>query len=162
MRIAVISDTHDNIWKIDEALTYLKSVDAVLHCGDIISPFVIVRFAKGLPDIPVHIVWGNNDGDKRLLTNKAAEADNIFIHGDFADLELGGMRIGINHYPQIARALAKSDSYDLVCYGHDHTLHEEFVGKTILLNPGELMGLNGRSTFCIIDTKNMETNWVEL
>jgi predicted phosphodiesterase len=56
MRIAIISDTHDNIWKLDEALSYLQSVDAVLHGGDVISPFMIVKLGENLPDIPVHLV----------------------------------------------------------------------------------------------------------
>lgn len=162
MRIAIISDTHDNIWKLDEALSYLQSVDAVLHCGDVISPFMIVKLGENLPDIPVHLVWGNNDGDKRLLTNKALEAGNVFIRGDFADLELGGIKIAINHYPEICRALAESNRYDLVCYGHNHTAHEEYLGNTLLLNPGELMGLNGSSTFCIFNTENRELSWIEL
>jgi putative phosphoesterase len=162
MRIAVISDTHDNIWKLDEAIPQLKLADVVLHCGDIISPFMIVRLGEGLPELPIHLVWGNNDGDKRLLTTKAAETGHVFIHGDFAELEFGEIRVAVNHYPEIARPLAESGRYDLVCYGHDHILHEEYIGRTAFMNPGELMGLNGRSTFCIFDTKNKEISWVEL
>jgi putative phosphoesterase len=157
-----MSDTHDNIWKLEDAMPYLVDCDTILHCGDLIAPFIVVQLGEGVPDKPIHIVWGNNDGDKRLLTEKALESSNIYIHGDFADLELSGAKIAINHYPAIARALAASGEYDLVCYGHDHTAHQEMIGETVLLNPGEVMGLKGRSTIAIFDTDQREIEWIEL
>ena len=87
---------------------------------------------------------------------------SITIHGDFASLEIDGKKIAINHYPEIARREAESGKYDLVCYGHDHTAHNEMIGKTLLLNPGELMGMNGRSTLAIYDTQSEEIEWIEL
>ena len=161
MKIAVLSDTHDNIWKLAQAMPHLAAADAVIHCGDLIAPFMIKRLAAGISQ-PVHVVWGNNDGDKRLLTRFAEEAGNITIHGDFARLELGDKRVAVNHYPEIARPLAASGEYDMVCYGHDHTAHEEIVGQTLLLNPGEVMGMNGKSTLALVDTETMQVSWVNL
>ena len=77
MKIGIISDSHDNIWKLEKALETLQSTDVVLHCGDLIAPFIIKRLKAGLGDRPVHVVWGNNDGDKRLLTQFAQEAGTI-------------------------------------------------------------------------------------
>jgi putative phosphoesterase len=162
MRIAVISDSHDNIWKLSEAMPLLMQVDVVLHCGDLISPFMIKRLVEGLGSIPVHLVWGNNDGDKNLLRKLAQESGSITVHGHFADLDINGNRIAINHYPEIARREAEVGKYDLVCYGHDHTAHHEKIGETHLLNPGELMGMNGRSTFAIFDTQSKVVDWIEL
>ncbi|MBC8496911.1 MAG: metallophosphoesterase [Chloroflexi bacterium] len=162
MRIAIMSDSHDNIWKLAKAIPHLEAADAVLHCGDLIAPFMIIRLIKGTGGKPVHVVWGNNDGDKRLLAEVAASAENIHLHGEFAEIELGGLKVAINHYPKIARALAESGRYDLVCYGHDHTAHEEWIGETLLLNPGEMMGLNGRSTIALYNTKSKQVAFVEL
>ncbi len=162
MRIAVISDSHDNIWKLAKAMPHLEAADVVLHCGDLISPFMIARLIKGTGGKPVHVVWGNNDGDKRLLTELAASAENIHLHGDFAEIELDGLKVVLNHYPKIARALAESGRYDLVCYGHDHIAHEEWIGETLLLNPGELMGLNGRSTLALYNTASKQVAFVDL
>lgn len=162
MKIGIISDSHDNIWKLAKAIPHLREADAVLHCGDLISPFMINKLKAGLDDIPVHIVWGNNDGDKRLVAKAAAEAGSIVLHGDLAELELGGRRIAVNHYPEIGRALAASGEYDLVCYGHDHTRHEERVGDSLLLNPGEIMGMNGISSLAFYDTQEGEIEWVEI
>lgn len=161
MKIAVLSDTHDNIWKLEQAMPHLAAAEAVIHCGDLIAPFMIKRLSSGISQ-PVHVVWGNNDGDKRLLTRFADQAGNITIHGDFARLELDGKLVAVNHYPEIARPLAASGQYDMVCYGHDHTAHEEWVGKTLLLNPGEVMGMNGNSTLALVDTETMAVEWVNL
>lgn len=153
MKIGIISDTHDNLWRLDEAIQHLAGVGAVLHCGDLISPFMVHRLGKGLPDIPVHMVWGNNDGDKRAVSIAAEGYPGFTIYGEIAELELDDLRIAINHYPEIARGLAKSGVYDLVCYGHDHTAHQETVDSTILLNPGEVMGLKGNASLAILETK---------
>ena len=162
MKIAVMSDSHDNIWKLAAAMPVLAEADAVIHCGDLIAPFMILRLIKGTDGKPVHIVWGNNDGDKGLIAQVAANAENIHLHGDFAHLELGGLKIAVNHYPDIARTLAEAGSYDIVCYGHDHTANEEWVGNTLLLNPGELMGLQGRSTIAILDTISKTVEFIEI
>jgi putative phosphoesterase len=162
MKIAVISDSHDNIWKLAEAMPFLAQADVVLHCGDLISPFMINRLKEGLGNIPVHLVWGNNDGDKNLLKRLAQESGSMTIHGNFADLEINGKRIAVNHYPEIARRKAESGKFHLVCYGHDHIAHHEKIGGTRLLNPGELMGMNGRSTLVIYDTQSEEIDWIDL
>ena len=162
MRIAVVSDSHDNIWKLEKAIPHLATADVVLHCGDLIAPFMVIRLIKGAGGIPIHIVWGNNDGDKRLLTEVSSGVENIHLHGDLAELDFAGFKVAVNHYPQIGRALAESGRYDLVCYGHDHTAHEEWIGETLLLNPGELMGLQGASTIAIYDTENKVVEFIEI
>ncbi len=162
MRIGVLSDTHDNIWKLERAIEALQPVEAVLHCGDLCAPFVVKQLGEGLPDSPVHIVWGNNDGDQHHLTEFAAKFDHVHLHGPTARLELGGWRVAVNHYPDLARDMALSGRYDLVCYGHDHTAHEERVADCLLLNPGEVMGMNGRSSLALVDTEAASVEFVEL
>ncbi len=155
MLVAVLSDSHDNIWKIEAAAPHLQRAEVVLHCGDLCSPFVIKRLVDTIGDRPLHIVWGNNDGDPWSISRVAASFPSVTLHGMIAQLELGGARIAMNHYPEIARDLAKSGSYDLVCYGHDHTLHQAEIKGCTLLNPGEMMGMNGRSTLALVDLASM-------
>jgi putative phosphoesterase len=162
MQIAVMSDTHDNIWKLEEALPHLAQADVVLHCGDLCAPFVVKQIGDASGEIPVHIVWGNNDGDPFTISKVAQRYANIHLHGALAELDLGQARVAINHYPEIARGLALSGLYDLVCYGHDHTAHEERLGGCLLLNPGEVMGMNGRSSLALVDGETWQVTWVEL
>ncbi|MFH1928883.1 MAG: metallophosphoesterase family protein, partial [Chloroflexota bacterium] len=101
MKIAILSDTHDNIWTLDEVLKQLNGMDALLFCGDFCAPFTLAAIAEGFPG-PVHAVFGNNDGDKWLLTKVANKASNVTLHGAFASIEMGGRKIALTHYPEIA------------------------------------------------------------
>jgi putative phosphoesterase len=162
MKLVILSDTHDNIWAFDEAIPVLSQGEVILHCGDLCSPFMIPRLAEAAAGRPVHIVWGNNDGDKRLLMVQANNVGNVRIHGELAELDLGGLRVAINHYPEIGRALASGETYDLVCYGHDHIANHEKIGQTDLINPGEMMGLKGKRTLVVFDTATRSVEWVEI
>ncbi|NDJ33180.1 MAG: metallophosphoesterase family protein [Chloroflexi bacterium] len=151
MRIAICADIHDNIWALENALPGMNQANVLIFCGDFCAPFTLTQLARGFEG-PVHAVFGNNDGDPRMLVQMAEDAGNVTLHGQFADINLGGFRIAVNHYPDIARGVAAGGGFDLVCYGHDHTLHEQRIGDTLLLNPGEIMGRFGRSTYAIVDT----------
>lgn len=152
MLIAVMSDVHDNVWNLTDALEKIRKAGAavLLFCGDFCAPFTLAEIAQGF-DGPVHCVFGNNDGDPRLLLRNAEAAGNVTIHGQYAELEIGGRQIAVNHYPEIARRLAEAGQFDLVCYGHDHRATIEPVGRTVLANPGEVMGRFGNPTFGLYD-----------
>lgn len=162
MRLAILSDTHDHLAVLRAALPRLAEADVVLHCGDLCSPFIVRHLAEGLGGRPVHIVWGNNEGDIRLMAQIAQEHPQVTLHGALAELDLGGLRVAVNHYPEIARRLAESGHYDLVCYGHDHRAHTEQVGTCVLLNPGEVMGLYGHRSFATFDTADRRVDFVAL
>lgn len=162
MRLAILSDTHDHLWVLRTLTDQLASADAVLHCGDLCSPFIVRHLAEALSGRPVHIVWGNNEGDVRLMAQIAQAQPHVTLHGALAELNLDGVRVALNHYPEIARGLAASGKYDLVCYGHDHRAHQERVGACLLLNPGELMGLYGRKSFAFYDTGTRLADFVEV
>jgi uncharacterized protein len=63
MKIAIISDVHDNLRNLNKVLKALKEVniDLLLHCGDWIMPFTMRTFV----DLgkPVKGVLGNGDPD---------------------------------------------------------------------------------------------------
>jgi putative phosphoesterase len=157
VKIAVLSDVHDNIWKLAEVLQDARNAGAtaLIFCGDLCAPFTLKQIGEGI-DGPVHVILGNNDGDPMLLSKVASGMDHVTLHGLFAYLELGGRRIAINHYPPIARDQALSGQYDLVCHGHDHQANVERIGNTLLVNPGEVMGRFGSSTYALYDTGSGE------
>ena len=161
MKIAILSDIHDNIWKLEEVLEGLGEAQELIFCGDFCAPFSLGMLAEGFRG-PIHVVFGNNDGDKLLLSQVAAKAGNVTLHGEFAELELGGRKIAAIHYPAIAAGLAASGRYDLVCCGHSHKYEAKRVGRTILLNPGEVMGRFGLSTYAIYDTETGEVSRREI
>ena len=157
MKVAILSDAHDNIWKLAELLEDVNrsGAGAMLFCGDLCAPFTLKQIGDGFAG-PVHVVQGNNDGDMLLLARIAAGLDNVTLYGPFALLDLDGRSVAVNHYPQIARDQALSGQYDLVCHGHDHTPNIERVGDALLVNPGEVMGRFGKSTYALYDTEGGE------
>ncbi len=150
--IAILSDIHDNIWQLEAVCQALQNhaCQMMIFCGDFCAPFTLKQLAEGFEQ-PIHAVWGNNDGDKWLLTTLAMQAGNVTLHGEFAEIDHAGLRIGVSHYPLIGRRFAESGAYDLVCYGHNHEANVEQVGQTLLVNPGEVMGRFGQSTFAVYD-----------
>jgi putative phosphoesterase len=165
MLIAILSDIHDNIPKLRAALDHVQRVDSLLCGGDLCSPFIVDELAKFPRQL--HVVFGNNDADLFRITQKTyaanrsrAAADQIQLHGEFFEGELGGKRIALIHFEQIGRALVRSDLYDLVCYGHTHQFSVErdpSSGAIRGVNPGEIFGLlrpDSESTFVSYDTES--------
>jgi putative phosphoesterase len=161
MKIAILSDIHDNVWKLAAALDNLKDVDTLLCCGDLCSPFVIGQLANGF-DGPIHIVFGNNDGDLYRITQNAQSFKHVTLHGHHFQDIFDGKRFAMNHYPDIAGEIAASANFEAVCYGHNHDYKIELVGPTLTINPGPIMGYNPikkvdvPSTFVIYDTRTDE------
>ncbi len=90
MKIAVLSDSHDNIWKLAQAMPHLASADAIIHCGDLCSPFMIARrLGEGAGHKPLHVVWGNNDGDRLLIARNARPFPEITLHGEIRPVRIG-------------------------------------------------------------------------
>jgi hypothetical protein len=162
MRLAICSDIHDNVWRLEKALPGMSVANALIFCGDLCAPFTLMQLGRGF-DGPVHAVYGNNDGDKIALVRVAEDAGNITLHGDFATLEIGGLKIAVNHYPEMAEILALSGEFDAVFYGHDHAPEVKTLRNgALLVNPGEIMGRKGPSTYALMDTETREVEIVEV
>jgi uncharacterized protein len=165
MLIAILSDIHDNIPKLRAAIDHIQRVDALLCGGDLCSPFIVDELAQFPRQI--HVVFGNNDADLFRITQKVntanqnrAPEDQVHLHGEFFEGELGGKRFALIHFEQIGKALVKSGFYDLVCYGHTHQYSVErdpTTGAIRGLNPGEIFGLlrpDSESTFVSYETES--------
>ena len=158
MKLAIHSDVHDNVWNLRAALAALGEADALLYCGDLCSPFVIGLLGEGFPGRPIHVVFGNNDGDLFRIAQNAARQPQIQLHGELFQGEFDGKRIAVNHYPDIALAIAAAGQHDLVCYGHNHLFEVARRGRTLTVNPGALLGYEpgGKrdipATFVVYDT----------
>jgi len=150
MKIGIISDSHDHIEETHKAIDFLNknNVDVLVHCGDFCAPFMMKELKKFNGEI--HCVFGNTDD--RFTTPKLAEELEINFHGDLAEIEIDNKKIAVNHFPIIGQALAQSQIYDVVFHGHAHGKLKEEHGKTLLVNPGEIMGWKGDKTFAIYDT----------
>jgi putative phosphoesterase len=163
MKIGVFSDTHDNLKNLSKAVDiFLKSeVQALIHAGDFCSPFVFNMMEKIKPVCPkMYAVFGNNDGDKLLLTQKAGSF--CIIKDIIHEIEIAGKRIVVMHYPELAEPFFACGSYDLVVCGHSH--QQILKGeKKLLLNPGSCGGYQTEwATITVVDLKTMQVEIISL
>jgi putative phosphoesterase len=154
MLIGIISDTHDNLIKIREAVNKLNelNVELVLHAGDFVSPFTIKEFQKLKSKMIT--VFGNNDGDKNLLTQKLIQI-NAIVNNYFAVLNLDGLKAFLTHGndERAINDIIKANLFDLLIRGHTHKKEVRKEGKTLIINPGEVCGyLSNESTIAIFNT----------
>ena len=153
MILAVMSDTHDNIWNLRKTLMLVKEhrAEAIIHCGDFIAPFMLKELNQA--NIPVHGVFGNNDGDKFLLTKLSLTSlSHITLYDPVGELNLEHFKVAFTHYKAVAEGLAATGRFDLVCFGHTHEASLDNVGGAVLLNPGEVLGKDGDPGFYLVDT----------
>ncbi|MDF0668695.1 MAG: metallophosphoesterase family protein [Nitrospira sp.] len=124
--IGIIADTHG---LFDPAiLRHFKGVDHILHAGDIGKPSVIEQLEA---IAPVTAVSGNVDGYEK----SGFPTEGI--------IRLNGLRIAIRHVVFEAGKLTKEGSAflgrtrpDICIFGHTHQPKSEWLGDTLLFNPG--------------------------
>lgn len=146
MKIAVVSDTHNNWENFKKAIDWIKkeNIQLILHCGDISSQEVIDQAKKHFGN-EMQFVKGNADWDLDLPEKM--------------ELEIENKKISFVHFPQEAKKMAQSGKFDVVFYGHTHRPWDEKVGEAHMINPGELAGQFYKPTFAVYDT---ETSNLEL
>jgi putative phosphoesterase len=150
---------------VDKAIERLnqEKVEMVLHAGDYIAPFTVVRF-KQLKAKLVG-VFGNNDGDRELLKKRFAGIETAEIRGGFAEVTIDGLKIALLHGEEneLLSSLVNAECYDVVVHGHSHEARTYRKGKTIVINPGEVCGyLSGKSTIALFDTETREAKIIQL
>jgi uncharacterized protein len=129
MIIGVLSDTHSFI--IPAALLKrLKSVDLIIHAGDLCDTRTLTLLKK---IAPTKAVQGNMD---ELAVKKELPLKEIIV--------CGKVKIGVTHGHigqtrdalKNAMAAFKDDEIDVVIFGHSHQPLCEQSGAKLYFNPG--------------------------
>jgi len=170
MLLAVISDSHDHRDNILKAVSIIndKGVDALIHCGDYIAPFVKLWFDKLNDSIKKNFygVFGNNDGERLYLTQTLGQICEFAQNGNELIIKLGGKRIYVSHMPkqETIEALANSKKFDIILSGHTHiAVNKKYDNGVLVVNPGELCGyLMDKPTFAIVNTETLEAEIIEI
>lgn len=150
MKIGILSDSHDNMPKIEKAVKFFNKnkVGFVLHAGDFVAPFTIPRLKTLFCDW--RGVFGNNDGEKdglmRISEGKIKEGP--------LEIEFDNIKIILVH--DINRIDCQKEDADLIIFGHTHKSEiREQYGK-LLVNPGECGGwLTGKSSVALLDSAHL-------
>jgi len=156
MKIGVLSDSHDHMTNVQKAVALLiaEKVDKVVHCGDLIAPFVVraVGKLKETKNIECVSVFGNNDGERVGIKKIFGEV--FSVKGEFYECEWDNVKIGIYHGTDNAllQNIIDSNHYQLVLCGHTHVIRVEECHKVLVVNPGEVCGyLTNRATCAVVD-----------
>ena len=165
MKIAIISDIHDNAHNLVMALDQIKeyNVEQIIFLWD----FCGAAIAGMLSSSPVKVtaIFGNNDGDKAMITKFCyKEWSNLEIGFDVFDkITIDNREIFLSHYPMLAIPMAKSWDFDAVFYGHNHLKNKEIIWDCLVLNPGEVGAYKTWiATFAIYDTTANNAEIVEI
>lgn len=164
MKIAILSDSHDNIPNLRAAVEHCNGLGAglLIHCGDLISPFMLDELARF--GGAVHVVYGNNAGDQHLIGRACGTSfPSIAHHGFFGAVEAGGLKIAFTHYPEMARGLLAGGGFEVVCCGHNHRYRVETSGDgALLINPGELLGKDAQPSFAVLESASRKVVRVDV
>jgi putative phosphoesterase len=155
MKIALVSDSHNNARALDEAIREANGsgARALIHAGDL-SDAVYIENLKRFNG-RVIFVFGNNDLDRDEMVARA-DGSNIEIAGDVFDGHVGDCAVFAAHYPHLAEKAIASGSYDLIVHGHTHAKRMKNIRGCVVINPGEIEGArSGESTFALFDTRTM-------
>jgi putative phosphoesterase len=149
MKILVISDTHGDTNKAEEAIRKNKRINLIIHLGDY---FRDAQKLSGLfPGIPIEYIYGNSDF---MIDDVPAEKM----------LEICGKKIFITHghrysvkwdYDKLYRK-AEELHVDMLLFGHTHIPDIVEKEKYCILNPGSTSDPRDDSdeSYAIIEIEN--------
>lgn len=137
MRLGILSDTHNQIARLQAAIELLRAngAAALIHCGDITGAEIVAACGT----LPSYFVFGNHDADNVPALTKAIAEAGAFCLGWGGAVTLAGKRVAITHghmTADVRRLLALRPDYLLS--GHSHLASDRLEGATRRINPGAL------------------------
>ncbi len=159
MKIGVISDTHDRLPTFRRAVAFLRriEVDAIFHAGDYVSPFAAKLIAPDVLPIPLHCIYGNNDGERTGLKSVLPG----IVDGPLT-VKLGGKTIVMHHFVEWLKPTDIAGA-DVVISGHTHEPVNEVKDGKLFLNPGECCGwVTDKSTIAMLDLDTLKAEIIEV
>ena len=129
MKILVLSDTHGDTNKAEEAIRNNSEINLIIHLGDYFRD--AQKLSAMFPEIPIEYIYGNSDF---MIEDVPAEKM----------LEVCGKRIFITHghrysvkwdYDKLYKK-AEEMHADLLLFGHTHIPDLIEKGNYCVLNPG--------------------------
>lgn len=145
-RVAVFSDTHGDLGRLDAAMARCAPVDAFLHLGDFAGD--ARRIAEAL-SLPYHAVRGNCDAASDFPAERIVRFENAALF--------------ITHGNQYANTCSLADKAEknhcaAVLFGHTHEPLLAARGPLLIVNPGSLSRprFSARPSFCVLSIEGAD------
>ena len=150
MKIAIISDTHDNLLNLRVFFDFAKkeNIETLIHCGDTAHGETLEEILKNFSG-KIFLSFGNMDFREEFSNFENNERLKIFE--DFGETDIDGLKIGFCHFPELAKENA--EKYDFVFYGHTHKPWIEKIDNCFVANPGNLASQYFAPSFAILNTE---------
>lgn len=159
--IGILSDTHDNLTRVREAVRLFDDAgcDLVVHAGDLVAPFTVEELRN--LRVPVRAVFGNCDGERAGLSRAFRGIGEIAAPP--LRFEHAGRRFLVCHLDAPVERYLAEKSCDVLVFGHTHRPLVERRDGVLLVNPGEAGGwLRGKSTVALLDPAALTAEIVTL
>ncbi|MCX6712389.1 MAG: metallophosphoesterase family protein [Candidatus Vogelbacteria bacterium] len=165
MKLAIISDIHDNLANLEKFLAVAKGLGiyGIICCGDVTTPETLEWLAENFSG-PIKLANGNMEIRREEFFEVAKRHKNLEVFEEVGewDYQTPGVdtstRIAFVHRPdkteELARRLVRQahrKKYNFVFYGHTHKPWIRGEG-VIIANPGTLGGVFTGATFAVLDT----------
>ena len=160
MRLAILSDIHDNLVNLDICLRWLRQekIKKIIFCGDLTNAETLDRFAANFTG-EIFIIRGNIE---LYEATQLSAYPHLRDRGQIGREIIGSLKIAFCHEPKKIETILKDAAApepDFIFYGHTHKPWIEKRGAIIIANPGNLAGSWHQATFAVLDT---ETKKLEL
>lgn len=154
MKIAIISDIHDNLINLEKCLSWLQQekISQLICLGDLTNSETLKVLAKNFSD-PVHLIRGNIE---IYSEDELKKYKNIKYYGQIGKMEVGNKKIGFCHEPYLIAEVLKLEKFNIIFYGHTHKPWVMEKGGIKCINPGTLGGVFQKATFAVWDTDKDE------
>lgn len=152
MKIAIISDIHDNSVNLEKCLKWCRenNIKELICCGDVTNSETLEFLSKKFTG-KIHLVKGNME----IYNEKEVERyDNIKYYGRVGRAEINGKNVGICHEPYLIDYAVKRGLCDIIFYGHTHEPWIEKQDGITTVNPGTLGAVFQKATFAAWDSES--------
>lgn len=139
MKIAILSDSHFKAEYTQDALDFLKSLNAeyVIHAGDLCTKENLDILKNSA--LPYVSVFGNNDNALLSYVNEYR------IYKEPYSFKIKELSFKLMHLPMYL-----SGNTDVVIFGHTHYFESDFKNGTLFLNPGEICAREKPIIECVL------------